>query len=80
MTQSRKIIANNKNKIPVIVENDPNEPNLPYLAQSKFLFPDDVKFFDFSQVVRKKMELGENQTISFFFSSGKLYQSKSCCG
>ena len=76
MTQSRKIIANNKDKVPIIVEKDPKEPNLPALSQSKFLFPDDFTFFDFSQVVRKKMEIGENQTISFFFNNGKLYQSK----
>ena len=76
MTQSRKIIANNKDKVPIIVEKDPKEPNLQALSQSKFLFPDDFTFFDFSQVVRKKMEIGENQTISFFFNNGKLYQSK----
>jgi hypothetical protein len=76
MNYSQKIFTNNKGKIPVIIEKNVNEVALPDLEQSKYLFPEEFTFFDFSQVIRKKLEIGENQTITFFFGNGKLYQSK----
>ena len=68
-------MSNNSGKIPVIIEKYEREHDLPDLKQTKYLFPNEFTFFDFSQIIRKKLILPESQTISFFFSNGKLYQS-----
>ena len=73
--QSSKIIENNFGKIPVIIERSSSEKVLPELEQTKYLFPEDFTFLDFSQVMRKKLHLGEHQTVSFFFENKKLYHS-----
>ena len=73
--QWSKIIESSHGKIPVVIEWGSTYIITPLLKQNKFLFPEEFTFFDFSQVIRRKLQLNDRQTVSFFFSSNKFFRT-----
>ena len=72
--QALKILKSNLSKIPVIIERKNGEDKIPELKQSKYLFPEDFKLHDFIMTIRKKLQLSEKQSITFFFANkNKLF-------
>ena len=65
LEESSRIRQKFGDKIPIIVEKA-NGTDLPDIDRKKFLCPSDLSFGQFSYVVRKRLNLREDQTMFLF--------------
>ena len=64
--ESRKILTNYPERIPIIVERLPNCNTVPELTKRKFLCPSKITFGEFTESVRRKLQLEPSQALFFF--------------
>ncbi|OUM56283.1 hypothetical protein PIROE2DRAFT_19176 [Piromyces sp. E2] len=64
--ESRKILTNYPERIPIIVERFPNCDSVPELSKKKFLCPSQITFGQFTETVRRKLQLDPSQALFFF--------------
>ena len=67
--EAKEIKIKYKNRIPVIIEKDKNAHELPNIDKSKYLVPTDITLGQFMVIIRKKLNLNQNQTIFFFIEN-----------
>jgi GABA(A) receptor-associated protein len=76
LAESTKIRNKYPDRIPVIVERNPNTSNIPNIDKNKFLVPGDLTVGQFLYVIRKRIKLNPEQAI-FIFINGKILPSTS---
>lgn len=68
--ESKKMLGKFDNRIPVIVERDPNSPkDVPFIERNKYLIPSDMTIGGFFYVIRKKLNISKEKALFFFFVS-----------
>ena len=63
--ESRRILENCPDKVPIICEKDPNS-KLQNELHSKFLVPGDFTAFEFCKFIRRGLRLNEKESLFFF--------------
>lgn len=59
------------NRIPIIIEKNPNSHNIPSIVKRKYLVPEDLTLGQFSYTIRKAIELKKDQAM-FLFINNKI--------
>ena len=59
-----KVLKKFPTKVPIICTKN-EKSDLPSLEKEKFLIPKDLEVLDFQAIIRKKIKLEENQSITF---------------
>jgi GABA(A) receptor-associated protein len=65
-TESKRIIVKYPERIPIIVERNPNSNNVPEIDKQKFLVPNDLNVGQFLYIIRKRLQLKPEQAIFAF--------------
>lgn len=66
--ESQKILSKYPDKIPVIVEKG-NHKNTPDINKNKFLVPSDFTLGQFLSIIRKRIEITEQESIYLFVNN-----------
>ena len=70
--ESTRIMEKYPNRLPIIVQKDKNSKNLPDIDKSKFLAPHDSSLGQFMYIIRKRINLNENETFFLFINDNVL--------
>ena len=76
LVESTKIRNKYPDRVPVIVERNPNSSNVPNIDKNKYLVPGELTVGQFLYVIRKRIKLNAEQAI-FIFVNGKILPSTS---
>jgi GABA(A) receptor-associated protein len=57
------VLKKHPDRIPVIVDKDPNNGTLPLLTHNKYLTPQTLKFGEFAYVIRKYLKLNQHSSL-----------------
>jgi GABA(A) receptor-associated protein len=68
-SEAKRILEKFPDRIPVIVEMDPNCKSLPVLDKHKFLVPIDLTIGQFMYVIRKRIKLTPDKAMYMFFNN-----------
>lgn len=74
--ESKKIRDKYPDRIPIIVERDDTNNNVPDIDKKKFLVPDNLTMGQFQYVIRKRIKINPEKAI-FLFTNGKLIPTAS---
>jgi len=69
--ESRRIRSRYPDRVPVIVENDPKDNQIPALDKVKYLVPNDLSMGQFIYVIRKRIKLAPEKAM-FVMINGTL--------
>jgi GABA(A) receptor-associated protein len=70
-SEAMRIRAKYPDRIPIIVEKDPKDKNVPSIDKRKYLVPGDLTIGQFQYVIRKRIKLNQEKAL-FMFINGKL--------
>ncbi|KCV72694.1 GABA(A) receptor-associated protein (autophagy-like protein 8) [Fonticula alba] len=68
-TESKKILEKHPDRVPVICEKADNS-SIPEIDKKKFLVPGDLTVGQFVYVIRKRINLGPDQTLYVYVNKG----------
>ena len=69
--ESKRITEKYSNRVPLIVLKDKNS-KLPDIDRFKFLAPHDITLGQFMHVVRKRIKIGDEESLFFFINENVL--------
>jgi|SRR5581483_2690947 len=67
--ESERVIRNNPDRVPVIVQKSRNSPNIPDIPKTKYLAQIDITVAQFVYVIRKMIKLPADQAIFVFINN-----------
>lgn len=69
VAEAERILKKFPDRIPVIVERNPNYKNVPQIDKQKYLVPCDLTAGQFVYIIRKRINLSPEQAIFIFINN-----------
>lgn len=73
--QSEVVLRKHPDRIPIIVERDPNNKNMPVIDRCKYLVPKDFSMGQLLYVVRKRIKIKPEEGLFFFVGNSLVATS-----
>jgi GABA(A) receptor-associated protein len=72
IAEASRVLARHPDRVPVIVEKDPNSTTVGEIDKHKYLVPKTLTMGQFQHIVRKRLRVGPETAIFMFVQGGIL--------